>query len=161
MTVGTQTVLGSTILGWADTAQFTGASLTDEDFTFGGDTYDVDAISVFGGALSLQFDGENAGDIATKATRDKLTLHVGSDSFNLGAGTLHSNQRRITWAGTSLTWAAGDSVAVKITGPHSSPNAYGYRTIWTALMTAEEVTRMVSRITLTITGYRVESWKAL
>ena len=87
----------------------------------------------------------NAGDVATKATRDKLTLHVGSDSFNLGAGTLQSNQRGINWPNSGLTWADGDSVAVKITGPHSSPNAYGYRTIWTALMTAEVNPNLATR----------------
>ena len=33
---------------------------------------------------------------------------------------------------------------MKITGPHSSPNAYGYRTIWTALMTAGDLTGSVN-----------------
>ena len=88
-----------------------------------------------GFSLDLWFNIENPGDIATKATRDKLTLHIGSASLNLGAGTLQGNQREIKWTGTGLSWAAGDSVQVKITGPHSSPNAYGYRTIWNALMT--------------------------
>ena len=135
LTVGTHSRFG--FPGWNDSGDYTGASLTDQDFTFGGDTYDLEIIYLDGGILTLAFETANAGDIAKKATRDKLTLHVGSDSFNLGAGTLQFNQRGISWSNTGLTWAAGDSVAVKITGPHSSPNAYGYRTIWNALMTVE------------------------
>ena len=136
MTVGMRTFSGLTFHGWNDSGQYIGSSLTDQDFTFGGDTYEIGEISVGPVALVLRFDSVIAGDIATQATRDKLVLHVGSDSFNLGAGTLQGNQRTIVWASTGLTWSAGDSVAVKITGP-SPPNAYGYRTIWTALMTAE------------------------
>ena len=134
LTVGTRIFSGTPFLGWDDTGNYTGASLTDQDFTFGGDTYDLDWIALQTGGLALAFDTANAGGIATKATRDKLTPHVGSDSFNLGAGTLDSNQRIIIWLNVGLSWAAGDSVAVKITGPHP-PNAYGYRTIWTALVT--------------------------
>ena len=66
-------------------------------------------------ALTLIFDSANVGDIATQATRNKLTLYVGSDSFNLGAGTLAGNQRTITWTGTSLSWSASDSITLKIT----------------------------------------------
>ena len=138
MTVGTRQVTVLTLLGWDDLGNYTGASLTDQNFTFGGNTYDLKSIYLEGGAIRLTFDAANAGDIATEATRGKLTLHLGSDSFNLGAGTLASDQRTIGFTATGLTWAAGDSVAVKITGPHSSPNAYGYRTIWNALMTVEE-----------------------
>ena len=139
LTVGTHSRFG--FPGWNDLGDYTGASLTDQDFTFGGDTYDLEIIYLDGGFLTLAFEAANAGDIATQATRDKLTLHLGSDSFNLGAGTLQSNQRGINWSNTGLSWAAGDSVQVKITGPHSSPNAYGYRTIWTALMTAGDFPR--------------------
>ena len=135
MTVGTESVFG--YLGWNDAGNYTGASLTDQNFTFGGDTYDLEQINLFGRRLALIFDSSNPGDIAKQATRDKLTLHLGSDSFNLGAGTLQDNQRAIRWLNTGLTWAAGDSVQVKLTAT-ATPNAYGYRTIWNALMTAGE-----------------------
>ena len=115
LTVGSRMVASVTFLGWNDSGNFTGASLTDQNFTFGGDTYDLDQISLEGGALTLIFDSANVGDIATQATRDKLTLYVGSDSFNLGAGTLAGNQRTITWTGTSLSWSASDSITLKIT----------------------------------------------
>ena len=138
LTVGTRMVSGVSFLGWNDSGDFTEASLTDQNFTFGGDTYDVEQIEFFGGQLALRFNIENAGDIATQATRDKLTLHVGSDSFNFGAGTLSISQLAITWSNTGLTWAAGESVELKITEA-PTPNAYGYRTIWTALMTADTI----------------------
>ncbi len=137
MTVGTRMVAGVSFYGWDDAGNYPGASLTDQDFTFGGDTYEIAQIYFRSGRLLLQFPSTASGDIATQATRDKLELHVGSESFNLGAGTFQSNQRIIVWSNPGLSWAAGESVALKITTPHP-PNAYGYRTIWTALMTAEE-----------------------
>ena len=41
LTVGTRTVSIVSFLGWGDSLIYTGASLTDQDFTFGGDTYDL------------------------------------------------------------------------------------------------------------------------
>ena len=122
LTVGTRTLLGTTVYGWNATGNYTGASLTDEDFSFAGDTYDLEEIWVTGGSLTLGFDGANAGDIATQATRNTLTLHVGSDSFNLGAGTLSSNQRSIYWSNTGLSWAASDSVCLALTEVVVPPN---------------------------------------
>ncbi len=147
LTVGTHVRFG--FLGWNQTGGYTGASLTDQDFTFGGDTYDLATIYLDGGSLTISF---LAGDITSKATRDKLTLHVGSDSFNLGAGGLEQ-QRSVTWSNTGLSWADGDSVAVKITGINTTPNAYGYRTIWNALMTAEVDPNVATRF-----GYSKESY---
>ena len=122
LTVGTATLFGGTIYGWNDTGGYTGASVTDEDFTFAGNTYDLEEIWVGGGLLTLGFNTANPGDIATPATRNKLTLHVGSDSFNLGAGSLGSTQRTITWSNPGLSWAASDSVCLALTvdGPEVS-----------------------------------------
>ena len=118
LTVGTRMIPGTTTIfyGWGDTLSYTGASLTDDEFTFGGDTYEIDEIYVpTPGGLTLVFDSTNTGDIATQATRNTLTLHVGSDSFNLGAGTLASNQRTISWSNTGLSWANGESVCLALT----------------------------------------------
>ena len=138
MTVGVQLIAGFTFYGWNDVGSITGASLTHETFTFGGDTYDLRRISIVEETLTLRFNDLYTGDIATQATRDKLALQVGNYSFYLGDGTLGSDQRAITWSNTGLSWAAGQSVAVKLIEV-PTPNAYGYRTIWTALMTAEEI----------------------
>ena len=114
LTVGTRTLFSLTLYGWNDSGGYSGASLTDEDFTFRSDTYNLDEILLWMGSLNLAFDTVNAGDIATKATRDKLTLFVGDDSFNLGAGSLSTNQRSITWNGTGLSWSASDTVSLRI-----------------------------------------------
>ena len=115
LTVGTRMVGAATFYGWGAIGNYPGAGLTDTDFTFGGDTYDLLQIYLDGTALALEFPSTGVGDLATQATRNKLTLHVGSDTFNLGAGTLSSNGRAITWTGTSLSWAASDSIALRIT----------------------------------------------
>ena len=141
MTVGTQTAFGATFYGWSNIGSYTGSGLTDNDFTFEGKNYDIEEVFVsLGGQLFLEFAVTASGDITKKATRDKLTLHLGSDSFNLGTATLANNQRSLLWSNARLSWAAGDSVQLKITGP-PPPNAYGYRTIWTALMTAGDFPR--------------------
>ena len=153
LTVGKGKRMGRETFGWDDSGGFTGASLTDQDFTFGGDTYEIDEIYFRqgGGFLTLGFDTATDGDIATQATRDKLILHVGSDSFNLGVGRLAANQRTITWFNTGLSWAQNDTVEVKLTEA-PEPNAYGYRAIWTALMTAETLTNQSGS-----TGYQKSS----
>ena len=118
LTVGTFTAVGLTFLGWHDDGSFTGSSLTDEDFDYGGDTYNLKEIALLAGALSVIFTDASAGDIAAQATRDKLTLHVGdTETFNLGDGTLTSQQTGVAWSSTGLTWAAGDTVALSISVP--------------------------------------------
>ena len=63
------------------------------------------------------------------------------------------DQNDFTWFGNLPAWAENDSVSVKLTEP-PTPNAYGYRTIWTALMTAEpnpsDATRYI--------GYYIDSY---
>ena len=125
-------------------------TLDNTTFTSNSTQYTIEEILVVAGVL-LEL------DLATGlgADANKLTLHVGTQQFTFADATYNSIDQSYSWR-SFPSWSAGDSVQVKITGP-PLPNAYGYRTIWTALMTAEEVTRMVSGITLTITGYRVES----
>ena len=67
---------------------------------------------------------------------NKLTLHVGTQQFAFADARYNSATQAYSWLGAVHSWSVGDSVSVKITGP-PLPNAYGYRTIWTALMTAE------------------------
>ena len=44
MTVGTQTASGTTLLGWDDAGNYIGSALSDEDFDYGGDTYNLSVI---------------------------------------------------------------------------------------------------------------------
>ena len=115
LTVGSRMVGAATFYGWGAIGNYAGAGLTDTDFTFGGDTYDLIQISLDGTSLALEFPSTGVGDLATQATRNKLTLHVGSDTLNFGAGILSSNGRGVTWPGTSLSWSASDLVALRIT----------------------------------------------
>ena len=122
LTVGTRMIFSQTVYGWDGQNRYTGASLSDDEFSFGGDTYAFDEIYIAGPTLSIAFEAGNAGDIATQATRNGLVLHIGNDSFNLGAGTLASSQRAISWSSNVPTWAASDGVCLALTvdGPDVS-----------------------------------------
>ena len=113
LTVGTSGDAPYIFYGWNDFSSYAGASLSDQDFTFEGNSYNLDTISVLTGSLSLIFDGNGNGDIATQATRDKLIFQVGADSFSLGAGTLQATTG-IIWSNTGLSWSAGQTITVKI-----------------------------------------------
>ena len=114
LTVGSQYLSGPdiTLYGWNDSGDYTGASLTDEEFTFDGHTYNLDEITS-GQTLYLAFD--NFGDLATEATRNKLTLHVGSQSFNLGAAALAVEANGISWSTNRPDWSSATTVALRIT----------------------------------------------
>ena len=68
---------------------------------------------------------------------DDLTLELNGQKFLLSEATRHNND--FLFSNHGLTWTENESVAVKLVEPHP-PNAYGYRTIWTALMTAGNFT---------------------
>ena len=115
LTVGEDVVTPAlSLYGWNDSGDFTGASLSDEEFTFDGHTYNLDEIST-GQLLFLEF--SEFGDLATEATQNKLTLHVGSQSFNVGDATFAVALKRISWGSgfTLPTWAASDSVCLALT----------------------------------------------
>ena len=115
LTAGTRSVGFLTFYGWDASGNYTGAGLTDGEFTFGGDTYEIAVIRFDAPALTLGFLSTASGDIATQATRDKLILHVGNDEFYLGEATLETNQL-ISWSNTGLSWSASDTVSLRITG---------------------------------------------
>ena len=106
-------------------------TLDNTTFTSNSTRYTIEEIFVVpGGLLEL--------DLATGlgADANKLTLHVGTQQFAFADARYDSNEQAYRWLDPVPSWSAGDSVALKITGP-PLPNAYGYRTIWTALMTAD------------------------
>ena len=111
MTVG----VNSTLLGWDDAGNYIGSALSDEDFDYGGDTYNLSIIRLASGSLIVIFNDTGAGDLATAATRDKLTLHVDGTTFNFGAGNLNAAQTGVAWSAGGLTWSDGDTVELKIT----------------------------------------------
>ena len=121
LTVGTATFFNQTVHGWNDTGRYVGANLTDTSFTFETNTYDIEQVRLGGDALSLGFATTNPGDIATAATRNKLVLHVGSDTFPLKDAQFDGN-RTVSWSSNIPTWAASDSVCLALTvdGPDVS-----------------------------------------
>ena len=76
-----------------------------------------------------------------------MILHLDSVSLPLRNATASSDGRAFLWTNHGLTWSEHDSVQVKITEP-PLPNAYGYRTIWTALMTAGTINTKVGYTSL-------------
>ena len=62
MTVG----VNSTLLGWDDAGNYIGSALSDEDFDYGGDTYNLSVIRLASGNLIVIFNDTGAGDLATK-----------------------------------------------------------------------------------------------
>ncbi len=105
-------------------------TLDNTTFTSNSTRYTIKEIVVVAG-VQLEL------DLATGPGTDanKLTLHVGTQRFALADAIYDSNAQAYRWFGAVPSWSVGDTVQLKITGP-PLPNAYGYRTIWTALMTA-------------------------
>ena len=105
-------------------------TLDDTTFMYRGTQYTISQITVIAGAaISLR--------LSAGLGTDKFTLHVGTQQFAFADAVHDPVRHSYNWLNSPPTWSDGDSVSVKITGP-PLPNAYGYRTIWTALMTAEE-----------------------
>ena len=119
-------------------------TLDNRTFTYNSTQYAINRISVFANAFTLL---ELTSGLGTDT--NKLTLHVGTQQFAFADAIYNQRTKTYQWANTEPSpWSVGDSVAVKITGP-PLPNAYGYRTIWTALMTAElNTARYLNRIQL-------------
>ena len=67
----------------------------------------------------------------------RLTLELDGKKFLLSDATRTGNE--FAWSNHGIAWTENESVAVKLITP-LLPNAYGYRTIWTALMTTEVLT---------------------
>ena len=91
-------------------------------------------------------------DTAIGEEADQLILHLDSVSLPLRNATVSPDGLVFFWTNHGLTWSAGESVAVRLI-EYPPPNAYGYRTIWTALMTAEENPNRATRF-----GYFHESY---
>ena len=122
--------------------------LDSTEFTYSGTTYTV---------TQLNIDKTTVSSIATNDTvslvldaglpskaAQKLALELDGTRFPLTDAVKGSNN--YVWSDHGLTWAENESIAVKII-ELPTPNAYGYRTIWNALITAEVNTAG------TLTGY--------
>ena len=155
MKVGEYTTTSGTLS--EETAGYTSfvGSLGSRQFTYLGTRYSVDFLHtqrVTAGAIVISDNLTLAIDPSFPTTFPaELALELDGQKFLLNEANRIST--RFLWGNHGLTWAESDSVAVKLTGP-PTPNAYGYRTIWTALMTAEpnpsDATRYI--------GYYIDSY---
>ena len=146
MTVGTfhAVVRGNpvTIIGYSANT----GTLGSKEFTYRGTTYsiiDLARVQVIIGTLT----GDTLNLTVTPefpSTFDpKLAVQL--DGRRLLLSEADRTGENFTWNNHGITWAENDSVAVKLVEP-PPPNAYGYRTIWTALMTADTLTSVAAAI---------------
>ena len=117
LTVGYIDASGTDTFGWNHLANYPNSALTDAKFEYEGETYEVSHIRVLGSpgaTLEIFLDTPGTDDIEDQAIRDKLSLHVGNDAFNLGGGTYNDVQKKIAWSSSVPTWADQDMVALKM-----------------------------------------------
>ena len=122
-------------------------NLDDNDFDLAGTSYTITDLKIqlpeltgaFSNILVLTFDTDPG------TLTDDLFLRVGSRTFALAdavpdTGTGYS----FFWKNHGMSWSDNDerSVSLHYGNPIGTPNAYGYRTIWTALMTAGTATNI-------------------
>ena len=130
MTAGGPTpVAGKGYLSVTGFATF--GSLSPTTFMLDGNTYTVRELRIVGGELFFGPDRQLPGDFT-------ISLDGRSFSSTSATQTQLTGFYKYTWSNLGFTWAVNDSVPVKLVRP-PLPNAYGYRTIWTALMTAGDL----------------------
>ena len=125
-------------------------AISDDSFNLTGAPHVVTQIQIlfptFNNELFLVLDtaiGEEA---------DQLTLHLDSVSLPLRHATASAEGLVFSWTNHGLTWSDNESIEVRISRART-PNAYGYRTIWNALMTAGQHPTVLTRY-----GYSNESY---
>ena len=135
----TMTVGQGTLMVGTATFQISGyrppgtGSLGTTEFTYRGTNYSIGQLHTAKSTLS------DVVGIAIQPTfpstfAPTLTLELDGRRFLLKEGSRRGNE--FSWSNHRITWSENESVAVKLI-EHPQPNAYGYRTIWNALMTAE------------------------
>ena len=161
LTVGTHTRVAritAVLAGYNSVAGVEVGSLGSTQFSYRGTSYSIGILEIHQlTTLGMVIDDTLRIDIEPAfptAFHSEVALEIDGQRFPLSEAEVTGI--RLDWPNHGLTWADGNSVQVKITGPHSSPNAYGFRTIWTALMTAEQHPTVLTRF-----GYSNESYGKL
>ena len=139
MTVGlTSSTVGLATVDRAGFAE-THGSMISTQLTYEGTSYSINQLrtqkttvsgSVTSDGLSL-----NLSPLFPTTAESKLVLELDGTRFALADASRQTNF--YSWGNHGLTWADNDPVAVRLI-ELPTPNAYGYRTLWTTLLTAEE-----------------------
>ena len=108
-------------------------AISDDRFDLTGISYVVTQLQITAPSSNNQL--ALALDNTIREHAGQLTLHLDSVSLPLRNATV-SEDGVFFWTNHGITWSDGESVSVILT-EDPTPNAYGYRTIWNALMTAE------------------------
>ena len=112
---------GVAVLGTGFSTFFVDAGRLDPPrFTQAGITHTVQQLIV-SGARGLNL-------LSNKALPPGLILHLGTHTFATDDATPHGSlgRRHLSWASSGLSWAAGDTVAVRLTGPAIPPSPPQY-----------------------------------
>ena len=92
-------------------AEACSSALTDDEFQYGGGTYNIDVLLV-NDIGTLEF---RSNFVWPQAAIDSLVLHVGNESFALSDSTSASSGKARQWASAGLTWTEGVAVEVSLT----------------------------------------------
>ena len=117
MTVGSGILSG--LVGWDGGTFFGGDALTDADFEYENETYELYTIGFNSDTegVAIIFDATNSGSISDAAVRSVMVLHVDGRALALGDAsyTLQpSGRHTLAWDNTGLTWSAGDTVQLEM-----------------------------------------------
>ena len=101
--------------GWSSGPEFAQASLSDVDFSFAGNEYQVDEITFrdSDNRLTLSFSTHTSGDIDSQNTRIRLAVDIEGAVLNLGEGTFNSLGKTVTWT-RDVAWTDGQTIQLKI-----------------------------------------------
>ena len=123
LTVGQVTTVASTTAGYnkvSGTTEF--GSLTDDDFDLAGTSYSITNITLnVIAAISLD-ELQMTITPALGGLAQRLTLHLGSDSFALANASVDSTGSRFDWTGHGLSWSDGETVAASLSFSNAAPD---------------------------------------
>ena len=110
-------------------------SLGTTQFTYRGTNYSIEGLQTAKSSVSDAF-FVTTNPLFPSTFDSKLTLELDGKKFLLSDAT-RDFSKNLVWENHGLTWTDSESVAVKLI-EYAPPNAYGYRTIWNALLTTAQ-----------------------
>ena len=116
-------------------------SLGEASFTYSGIDYSIESVRT-SKSLASDVVALRTEPTFTTTFHPELTLELNGEKFLLSG---RRSFGAIVWPNPGITLTENDTVTVRLVIP-PLPNAYGYRTIWTGLMTADTLTSVAAAI---------------